>query len=670
MKVNFQQLWKQVVNEELFVDDIVKLKPAFEDYARSVIIGNVSASDSELEAFLRICLDVYTYSVEGEVMISDSEYDQCMRVYRSGQSQNIIFADGIGKTKWDFVEHKIPGVVGTIDKVYNYQDFKKYLNRFPFTERFIIAPKYDGVSCDVEVVNGEIISAATRYDGFMGQNIVQLVKNAANAHIFKHMDNKTGHYKCELAVSTESFNELIKIRNYKNRRSATSGIINTPKNLSLAKFVTIIPLAFYDPTTRFYKYTAPGQKEVPFYAPADLFEEVEQLLEEIRDSSFPFRVDGVVIHPDVASIGAPNESDLMDVCIAYKVNTAEGKTHIRYGYMSIGRLGKGVPMVKVEPVEVNETIVEDASLGSYDKFLSMDLREGEEVVVFSAGDVIPQVKLPAMRVNFENRELLRIPKICPYCEQKLTRFNTEYYCTNPKCMRLITGRIVNFLDKMGLKGFSDKTVEDIYTSLGIDNIPDFLDLTVEQLLPLDGWGETSARDLVASMKSLMSTPVSVSQFFGSLGIENISEKKSRKIFEYVTVEELLGKKSLDKIFWELQCANGIGYKTAESFINFVKENIDMIENLLQRFVLQRDIKYLGNLVFTGFRPPKDVQERIAAMDIEIANSVSGETLAVFSSSLEKESTKSKAAHKKSIPVYHASELNDYLDELQERINAM
>lgn len=671
MTLSFKKLWFDIVNEELFVDDILKFKPQFQDYAGKIITGMVKPDDPEVEAFLKICLDVYTYSAEGEVLITDSEYDQCMRVYRTiGKHENIIFADEIGRSHWQFVEHKVPGVVGTIDKVYNYQDFKKYLGKFYNVKYFIIAPKYDGVSCDVEVEDGVIISGTTRYNGFIGQDISRLIKNAHNAQTFIDPNHRTGHYKCELVVSTADYNELTTIRKYANRRSATAGIINTPKNINLAKFITIIPLAFYSPVTKEYEYLAPGQKRIDYYSPADLFEEVELMLEDIRQFDFPFRVDGVVIHPSRDTLGYPNEADLMDICIAYKVNRAEGKTHIRYGYMSVGRLGKGVPCLKVAPVEVNETIVEDASLGSYDKFLSMDLREGEEVIVFSAGDVIPQIKLPQLRMNVENRDILKIPKVCPYCQTKMTRFNTEYYCKNQQCPRIITGRIANFLDKMGLMGFSDRSIEDIYYGLGVQSIPEFMDLTVEDLLPLEGWSKISATNLVTGLQELMKKPVSVSQFFGSMGIDKISEKKCRKIFEYVTVDELMGGKPLKRILYELQCADGIGPKTAETFIDFVIDNDQMIEELLKRFTLERNIKYLGNLVFTGFRPPKEIRDRIYDMGLEISESVGGETLAVIASSLDKESTKSKAAYRKGIPIYHASELNQVLDDLQIKIDQL
>jgi len=545
---------------------------------------------------------------------------------------------------------------------------KNYLSKYIGVNKFILAPKYDGVSCGIKVENGKIISAATRYDGIMGQDITELVKRAKNSKNFIFPEHQDGYYKCELCVGTDEFNELIKLKRYTNRRSATSGIINTPTNINYAEFVTIIPLIVYDNKRKEMHHVAPYQKTVSYYSPSDLMDDIEEMLENIRSKDFQFRVDGVVINPDRTKLPDPNEYDLMDNSVAFKINTAEGKTKILYGYMSVGRLGKAVPMLKVSPVEVNETIVEDVSLGSYDKFLSMDLKEDEEVIVFSAGDVIPQIKLPAIRANIYNSPDLKIHRVCPYCNEKLTRINTEYYCMNDDCIRIISGRISNFLIKMGIEGFSDKSVEMIYEGLHIKSIYDFLNLTADRIMKVDGFDISSSTTLENELKRIKNTPVSVSKFFGALGIDKISEKKCRKIFEYVNIEDLLsGKdKKLDKIFWQLQCSDGIGAKTARAFIDYIKDHLDEINDLLSVIKITGNIKYKANVVFTGFRPSSDIESRFNNVGIEVANSVSSSTVAVITASTESNSGKSKAAISKGIPIIHASRLEEFLEDIESK----
>lgn len=668
--IKFKTLWEKVTNEEIFIDDIIQFREQFNNYALKVISGKVSPDDPELEAFIRLCNDVYTYSLDGEVMVADSLYDQCMQIYKSSGKDMIVFADMIGKKKWEFVKHDIGGIVGTISKIYNYKELKNYLSRYIGVNKFILAPKYDGISCGIKVENGKILSAATRYNGIIGQDITELVKRAKNSKNFIFPEYLTGYYKCELCVGTDEFNELVKLKKYSNRRSATAGIVNTPSNINYAEFVTIIPLIFYDDKQKEMYHIAPYQKTVTYYSPSDLMDDIEQMLENIRSKDFPFRVDGVVVNPDRTKLPDPNEFDLMDNSVAFKINTAEGKTKILYGYMSVGRLGKAVPMLKVAPVEVNETIVEDVSLGSYDKFLSMDLKEDEEVIVFSAGDVIPQIKLPAIRANLYNSPDLKIHRICPYCNEKLTRINTEYYCMNDDCIRVITGRISNFLIKMGIEGFSDKSVEMIYEGLHIRNIHEFLNLTAEKIMKVDGFDISSSTNLENELKRLKNTPASIAKFFGALGIDKISEKKCRKIFEYVNLDELMtaGDKKLDKIFWRLQCSDGIGPKTARVFMDYIKDHRDEILELLSDIKLTGDIKYKSSIVFTGFRPSSDIETRLNRLGIEVSNSVSKSTIAVIAASTESSSGKSKAAIAKGIPIIHASRLEEFLSDIESKEN--
>lgn len=669
-EVRFKVLWEKILNEELYIEDIIKYKEQFNNYAIKVLSGKISPNDPELEAFIRLCNDVYTYSLEGEVMIADSLYDQCMQIYKSTGNETIVYADMLGKKKWNFIKHEIGGIVGTIQKVYNYKELKNYLAKYIGVNKYILAPKYDGISCGIKVENGKIVSAATRYDGIIGQDITELVKRARNSKNFIFPEYQNGYYKCELCVGNEAFEELIKLKKYSNRRSATAGIVNTPTNINYAEFVTIIPLIFYDSKNKEMYHVAPYQKTVQFYSPADLMDDVEEMLESIRSKDFPFRVDGVVINPDRTKLPDPNEFDLMDNSIAFKINTAEGKTKILYGYMSVGRLGRAIPMLRVAPVEVNETIVEDVSLGSYDKFLSMDLKEGEDVIVFSAGDVIPQVKLPAMRANLYNAPDLKIHRRCPYCNEKLTRINTEYYCANKDCPRIISGKISNFLIKMGIEGFSDKSVEMIYASLKIRNIHEFLNLTADTIMKVDGFDISSSTSLENELNKIKNTPTSVAKFFGALGIDKISEKKCRKIFEYVNVDDLmtLKEKKLDKIFWELQSSDGIGPKTAKAFIDYIKDNREEILQLLGDIKLTGDIKYKANVVFTGFRPSNDIENRFNSAGIEVSNSVSNSTLAVFTASTDSSSGKSKAAISKGIPIIHASRLEEFLNDIESREN--
>ncbi len=654
--MNFIKLRKEILSKAMNVNDLYQYRNDFLEYSMK-IINKKKYDILELENFLILCLDYYVFSDQGLVLIPDHNYDMCMREYTKTKDL-IIYADDIMNiTKWEFVDHKIPGLVGSLDKIYTYEELKDYLYENRDIHSFILAPKYDGISAAVEVEKGNIVRATTRYDGIKGQDITKIVRNSDTTLL--NLDGYTGYYKCELCVSLEDFDKLIQEKKYMNRRSATSGIVNSPKNVILARYITALPLLKYKDGK--IDYTAPLAKMKNYYSARDMMDDIESLMKQIKDKDFPYRTDGVVIYPVSKNLSI-NPNDFMSHAIAYKMNTSEGITKIRYGYMSVGRLGNAIPMLKVEPVEVNETIVEDVSLGSYDKFLSMNLIEGEEVVIYSAGDVIPQVKMPKMRTNFLNKPELKIPKICPYCNSKLKRYGSEYKCKNPDCIRVNTGRIANFLDKMGVENFSDKTVEQLYSAGLIKKIEDLFSLTVEDLMRLDGFERTSSTKLIEQIDALREKPIGLSKLFGALGITNISDKKCRKMFETIEIEYLLKKKK-EKVVDRLIQADGIGIATAEIFYEFVDENRDLIEYLLKILNVTDDTVYYGTIVFTGFRD-KEWEDKFRALGYEVTDSVTSKTITVVSNSMNHNSTKCKAAIQKGIPIINRIELEEYYEKLK------
>ena len=666
---SFKAIYKDLLKHNIEIDRLIDWQPEFLDYSNKVISGGKVNID-ELKAFLRLCLDYYTYSNDGKVLIPDHNYDLCMNRYYEETGidrihDTMYLADDIvPQKKWEFIEHSLPGLVGTInDKLYSYDEVRARVLYYG-TKNYAIAPKYDGISVALKLENHKLIYAATRYDGYKGQNITALVKKARFPKWFKNAPD--GYYKCEILMSIDDFNELIKEKEYANRRSAVSGIVNTPSNMEYGKYLTIMPLVYYNQEKHDRQYIASGMKEVTIYSPRDLMDEIEKLLDTIRSADFPYRVDGVVVYPHVSE--TINEGDLLEKCFAYKVNTNEAKTTIEYAYASVGRLGSVTPMVHVKPVEVNETIVTDVSLGSYAKFLSMDLRENEEIIVYSAGDVIPQVKLPNVRTNWTNEPDLKISKYCPYCGERFERFGTEYKCINPDCIRVKSGRIANFLIKLGIVGFSDKTVELLCKANVIKNIPDLFTLTVNQIMDIDGFDLISAQNLYNEIQRIKNTRTQVSEFFGALGIEGISVKKCRKILSNIDLNVFLGKIAKDKGKKKsemlMRCAEGVGPKTATIFIDFVSKNLGMIMKLLSIMNIVGDSSYSGEICFTGFRNSR-WEEKFNTIGYRVADNVTKETTCLISASDDSKSSKTSAAMKKGIPIFNYRDIEEVYNRLRD-----
>lgn len=653
----FKDLYTKLVSKKISIDDLDNYRQEFIN-GYSIIkkdYKNIGVKDV-IEPYLRLCLDYYTYSDMGDNLILDTQYDEIMSIYVKARGEYIIYADPIGSdsSKWDFVKHDVPGLVGSIRKTYSFEEIEKYYRKMGGIEDWIIAPKYDGGSAAVLVQDGRVVKAATRYDGVTGQDITELIRHSRNADSFHTYGD--GWYKCELVVLSNDFQEMVdRGCTYKNRRSATTALINTPKNLKFAEHLTVVPLLYYNEKTRKIKYTPPKYRKIKARTAEKLFEEVEELLLEIRKPDFPIRVDGVVIYP-LDELLHLNMADFMDIAIAYKVNSAEGVTQIRYGYMSVGRLGNAVPMVKVKPVEVNETTVEDVSLCSYDKYAQMDLHEGETIIVYSAGDVIPQAKIPSHREYPAGAGYLKIKKECPHCGEKLERVQNIYKCTNDECPGRIVGKIANFVIKLGAANVSDATIADLYENKIIRNIKDLFELKYKEaeISNLPNYGEKKARNIIESIQTMINKEITVSELFGALGIPDISEKKCRKIFEVISLKYALNK-SKHKIIDKVLNGEGIGMRTAETFAEFVTDNSGIINFLVDHMnIVERN--YIGTVVFTNFRDDGWV-EKFRSIGYDVTNNVTNSTTAVVSGTIDHDSGNCRKAIAKGIPIWDKEDIN-------------
>lgn len=678
---DLSKLRQDIIDKKIQLDHIVKYKEEL-NHIREEFLHLKTTHDvnlTHIRDLIMIYLDYYTYSETGDVLINDVEYDELMNAYLQCGGELITTSDIItSATKWPFVKHEYPGIVGSVKKVYTQDELLSYMDGYRCTEGryFRIAPKFDGVSSAIKYDNrGNVVMAVTRNNGVEGQDITEVVRRAWNAReVGLEMSTKmeTEHLwvKTELCISMKDFDNLVEEKVYKNRRSATSGIVNSPKNLHLAKYITIIPLAYVDPRTDDIEYHPMGCKDIFIHDPGstkgtlDMMDEIQGMLSSIRDSHYPFRTDGVVIYPLGQEI-VPNFDDIMDHAIAFKVNTAEALTQVDYGYVSIGRLGNAVPMIHVFPAEINEICAHDASLGSFDKFAGMDIHEGEQVVIYAGGDVIPLVRLPEIRHYPADAPLLEIKKRCPYCNEKLTRFVNSYRCENPDCSRVNAGKIANFVVKLGAYGISDQTIQDLYDAKLIKDIPDLFELDENAIASLNGYGDGKAGNIVSEIRSIQEKEIPESKLLGSLGMTGIGEKKSRKLLSVMPIKKALKMKKKKAIF-ELVSADDIGPTTAKTYVSFIHEYDDMIKRLLSCMNIVSDASWKGNVVFTGFRNP-DLEEKFNRIGYEVSSNVNRNTRAVIDSSYSHDSTKCNAARAKGIDIVHVSEVQDVLDGLEGRL---
>lgn len=676
-------LRKQLTSSKLSVSDLVtQYKSKFESLANEILNeyrkkGTVDPEiASKLHDYLMICLDVYTYSTEGESLIMDFTYDLIMTIYckitgneRMSQSDAIV-----SSMLWPFVKHEAPFMVGTINrKIYDLDELSYYLKqlrRDGFTH-LLYAPKFDGVSAAVTIRNGTIERAVTRNNGIEGQDITEVIRRMNRAKkVFTRSRTEDGYYKCEIVMSTEDFENLCNMKTYKNRRSAASAIVSAPSNLIYAEFLSCIPLAWvnFDGTKMKYLASqyADGMVENPnSFDVADVYENIERILRHIRAAAYPIRTDGAVVFPYSPNHLEPNTVDLMANCLAYKINTQEGLSRVQSVYLSIGRTGMAKPMVRVEPVEVNEVFMKQASLGSMANFASLNLHQDEEVIVFAAGDIIPQIRMPDPRSYPKGAPRLIMDIRCPYCGKKLRpkKSDADLFCVNPRCPRVLSGRIANFVEKLDIcEGFRDETFFALVQANIISTIEDLftLDHHVEQVSRVLG-SRLQAEKLFMGLKALKTKTFEVSTVFGSLGIEGISIRTCQVIFGDMNLEYLLELKK-GRVEMALAGIPGIGPITAETFADWINENRDFIEFLMENMKIVDDKINYGTVNFTGFRN-KDYAEELKSIGFPVSDRVTGDTIAVVYAGDVTTGNATKAINK-GIPLVHLGQIDQLVEELR------
>lgn len=630
--------------------------------------------ETALYKFIIIQLDYYTFSNTGSVFIADSDYDYAVSTLNMMEGKYQAPTTNHfqpSKVSWQLKKHNAPQMVGSVSKSFSIPEVEHFIstecNGLYGTTNIVFAPKYDGVGICLEYDPSkyDIVSALTRKDGTYGQELIKLIQKTKN---YDDVVNKAitifgsnrGFIKGEILLSQTDFNELIKEKPYKNRRNGTSGLINTPSNIEYAKYLTVMPLVYGIQQTKNFKYiySPDGYASINYNEIKNNLDIVGNTISDIlyntHQSSFEYRTDGVVIFVDNIHITYNN---VMEHAIAYKTNSKTNITKIVNGYISIGRSGKATPMIKVEPCDLNETMVTDVSLSNFNKVLKLDLHEHDTIAIESSGDVIPMV---SHVVKIGSAMPLYFDLKCPICGYNLVPYTagtgvTEYECRNNNCPRIISGKITNFLEKLGANGISDQTVLNIYEALNLRDITDFLDTKKyrAKLTTLPDWGATSANNFCNEIERIKSKPITYGEFLGALGIPGISTKKCKSLFSVVDYNNFMklchagNFEDADRDFYTIK---GFSVKSIDTFMDFIKTNLSIIDKLSESFTLVNDKRSDANVVFTGFRD-KEMEEYLSRKGIEVSDNINGQTIAVVSAN--KSSGKTKKAIERNIPVFDA-----------------
>lgn len=560
------------------------------------------------------------YYTQDNPTVSDSQYDQLYRELVELEEQhpeNILpnspthRVGGLVLEGFEKYQHEYP--LYSLQDAFSKEELiafdKRVKAEFP-TASYMAELKIDGLSVSLTYVNGILQVGATRGDGNIGENITENLKRVHDIPL--HLDQSLDiTVRGECYLPKESF-EAINIekrangeQEFANPRNAAAGTLRQLNTGIVAKRKL---------ATFLYQEASPTQKETQ----DDVLKELESYgfsvnhhrlisssMEKIWDFiqtiekdriSLPYDIDGIVIK--VNSLAMQEELGFTVKAprwaIAYKFPAEEKEAEILSVDWTVGRTGVVTPTANLTPVQLAGTTVSRATLHNVDYIAEKDIRIGDTVVVYKAGDIIPAV-LNVVMSKRNQQEVMLIPKLCPSCGSELVHFEDEVAlrCINPLCPNQIKKRLAHFAsrDAMNITGFGPSLVEKLFDAHLIADVADIYRLSIEDLLTLDGIKEKSATKIYHAIQS--SKENSAEKLLFGLGIRHVGSKASRLLLEEFGNLRQLSQASQESI----ASIDGLGGVIAKSLHTFFeKEEVDKLLEELTSYNV--NFNYLGKRVST------------------------------------------------------------------------
>jgi DNA ligase (NAD+) len=358
---------------------------------------------------------------------------------------------------------------------------------------------------------------------------------------------------------------------------------------------------------------------------------------EEKRHDLPFNTDGLVvkvndrqIYSRLGVVGkAPRGA------VAFKYAAEQATTKVKDIFVSIGRTGTATPVAMLEPVVIAGSTVQMATLHNESEVHRKDIRIGDTVIVHKAGDVIPEVVEPLVKLRDGSEKPFVMPTHCPECNTKLVKYkpgDAAWRCPNEACPSRAWKRIEHFASKAALdiEGLGEKNVIALLNAHLVEDPADLYTLQVEELIVLDRFAEISANKLVKAIQSKKNPPLN--RFIYGLGIRHIGTQTAIDLANHFRSLEVLAAATID----ELSEVEGIGEVVAEALVEWFSEprNQLLLEKFKKLGVRPEPVKQVGgklsgiNIVVTGTLESMSrdqAAERIRALGGTFQSSVGKDT---------------------------------------------
>lgn len=562
------------------------------------------------------------YYVLDQPIISDLAFDKLFRELQDLESQypelksKVSPTDRIGGQVLDKLTkftHKVPML--SLSNTYSVEELREFdlkikrilaMNSDSPIE-YLAELKFDGLSMSLTYENGELIAAATRGDGTVGENVTANVKTMRTIPLRLQGNNIPSlvEIRGEIILSHKDFEKLNQSRKlageelFANPRNAAAGSVRQLDS----RITASRPLTAYwygvgayearEGETNFKPKTQMGIldqfREWGFLVSRNVKicrseKEVENFYDEIlaKRETLPFDIDGIVVK--VNSLQLQEELGFVArsprSMVAFKYPARQETAVIKEIIVQVGRTGALTPVAILHPVEVGGVTVSRVTLHNPQEISRKDVRVGDTVLVQRAGDVIPEI----VKVLVEHRKADSVPydfpKECPSCGTKVSFEESEVIarCLNDSCDAQLKEQIAHFASKdaMNIDGLGWKLVEYFVEAKLIRSAADLYSIQVEDLLKLEGFKEKSAQKLVAAISN--SRRPKFSKLIFALGIRHVGETLAKTLaLKYPSLEDL-SKASVEDLLEIREIGSEVAQSVRAWFSN--KKNQELIASLM------------------------------------------------------------------------------------------
>ncbi len=558
----------------------------------------------------------YAYYTLDNPTISDKEYDDLYyELVRLESETGYILPNSPTQKVGDVVLDKFEKVTHqrnlySLNKAQTLEELRAWYDDMTKNgaKKFTFEYKYDGLRVVARYSGGLLKNCATRGNGLVGEDITAQVKTIRN--VPKHIA-----YRGNVTVMGEVLMRLSELEKYnktaneplKNARNAAAGAlrnldVKVTASRNLDAFMYDILLSDEDIPSQIYVHdflNTQGFDTFGFFKIVEKFEDIVKLIEEVdkTKNDLDILIDGVVLKVDDYSVREKvgYTAKFPRWAIAYKFEAQELTSKVKDIVWQVGRTGKLTPVCEIEPIELAGATVTHATLNNYDDIIRKDVAIGSTVFVRRSNEVIPEIL--GVAEHFETSQKIIKPETCPCCHEKLTYDGINLFCTNENCKDRVVAKLSHFVSKnaMNIEGLSEKTIEALFSTLGVRNFSDIYRLTPMELAVVDGFKSKKTTNLMTSIDK--SKKCKLNNFIFSLGINGVGDKTAKDIAsKFGTLDNVISA-NMDELLEIKDIGEIIAKNIVEYFVN--EQNINQINALLEMGVnIEKTVTSRVQSIFT------------------------------------------------------------------------